>query len=441
VDQKWSLAAMLSRCRGLIFSLLKKPIWDRALRASSNPVSMFDLQLSRSRAAKFSRENDEPDHTGRFMCFSQAFRRMDPMNPSSLRVPRETDRMYNCIFMGERSHDAGGPYRESWSQYAAELESASLPLLLRTPNGRHSTGQNRERWVLHPGSTSPTHQDLFRFLGKLFGVAIRTEQYMALNIAPFMWDLIVGSEPTLDMLVGIDEMLVQSMDKVLHIDREGVTEEMFQYVVMETFTTLSTDDRTVELVPGGAERDVTFADRAEFVRQVERYRLHEFDTQAAAVRRGLASIVPTSLLCLFTGAELETMVCGVPEIDVDLLESITEYSSCASGDQHVRYFWEVMRGFNQEERSMFLRFTWGRSRLPLNAAGFSQRFKLLNFSRSPPDTYFPVAHTCFFQLELPRYSSVEVCRQRLRYAIYNCQAIDGDDTGVGMAAAAMGWEE
>jgi hypothetical protein len=32
-------------------------------------------------------------------------------------------------------------------------------------------------------------------------------------------------------------------------------------------------------------------------------------------------------------------------------------------------------------------------------------------------------------------------KEKLRYAIYNCQAIDGDDTSVGMQAASMGWEE
>jgi hypothetical protein len=36
---------------------------------------------------------------------------------------------------------------------------------------------------------------------------------------------------------------------------------------------------------------------------------------------------------------------------------------------------------------------------------------------------------------------LEVTKEKLRYAIFNCVAIDGDDTSTGMAAAAMGWEE
>ena len=441
VDREWSFAAVASGCRGLVLSALKEPMWDDALKVTESTSSVFELKLSRSRALKFITDHDEPDHQARYMVFCQAMRQMNSMPPERFRVPSTVEKLYTCTFMGERSHDAGGPYRESWSQYAQELESPHLPLLLRTPNGRHATGQNRDRWVLHPGSRSVVHQDMFVFLGKLMGIAVRTRQYMALNVAPLIWDLLVGERVSPDALAGVDQMLRQSMHKIRHIEDEGIGEDMFAYVVMETYTTLSTDDRAVELVPGGAQRDVTFQDRSEYADLVENYRLHEFDVQIVSLRRGLATVLPVQQLCLFTGEELETMVCGRPYIDIDLLESCTEYSSCSADDEHVKFFWRVMREFSHEERSAFLRFTWGRSRLPLNAAGFPQRMKILNFNKNPADQYFPVAHTCFFQCELPQYSTIEIMRDKLRYAIFNCQAIDGDDTGVGMQAAAMGWED
>jgi hypothetical protein len=134
-------------------------------------------------------------------------------------------------------------------------------------------------------------------------------------------------------------------------------------------------------------------------------------------------------------------VCGSPEIDIKLLESMTEYSSCSQSDNHVRMFWQTLSEFSNDERSALIKFSWGRSRLPINAEGFTQKFKIQSFDRNPPDNYFPVAHTCFFSLELPRYSSLEIMKEKLRYAIFNCQAIDGDDTATGMAVASMGWEE
>lgn len=55
---------------------------------------------------------------------------MNGMHPRNLRTH---SKLYNCVFMGERSQDAGGPYRESWSMYAQELQvwlAFSLYILL-----------------------------------------------------------------------------------------------------------------------------------------------------------------------------------------------------------------------------------------------------------------------------------------------------------------------
>ena len=157
--------------------------------------------------------------------------------------------------------------------------------------------------------------------------------------------------------------------------------------------------------------------------------------------RGFATIVPQRQLCLFTWEEVEMMVVGSPTIDLALLRSVTEYSGCRADDKHVKFFWQALKEFTHEERTAFLRFTWGRTRLPLNKDQFPQRFKLQSFSKSPPDSYYPIAHTCFFSLELPAYTTLEICKEKLRYAAFNCSAIDGDDTDVGIAAAEMGWED
>lgn len=438
VDKPWSVASLLSACRGLIFEATKTPIWETAMNSStSTSGSAFEMRISRSRAAKFSRSG-QVDNEARHMVFSQVFRQMHTMPPSSL---RRTDKLYNVMFAGERAQDAGGPYRESYAMMALELQSRSLPLLVRTPNGRDSVGQNREKWVLNPGATTSLHMDMFCFLGKLMGIAIRTKDYLALDIPPIIWKLLVGETPTREDLEAIDLFQIQSLDNLRNIHLQGIDAESFAYTFYETFVTISTDSRTVELIPNGSQKDVTFENRNHYCDLVEQYRLHEFDRQAAAVRQGLACMVPYRLLSIFTWDQLEEFVCGKPSIDIALLRSVTEYSSCSANDQHIQYFWQAMEEFTNEERSMFIRFTWGRSRLPLTADAFPQRFKLQSFGKSPPDSYLPISHTCFFSIELPRYSTLEIMKEKLRYAIYNCQAIDGDDTSVGMQAASMGWEE
>ena len=47
-------------------------------------------------------------------------------------------------------------------------------------------------------------------------------------------------------------------------------------------------------------------------------------------------------------------------------------------------------------------------------------------ARNNPDGQLPHAQTCFFSINLPQYSSKEVCKERLLYAIANAPNMDGD---------------
>lgn len=44
----------------------------------------------------------------------------------------------------------------------------------------------------------------------------------------------------------------------------------------------------------------------------------------------------------------------------------------------------------------------------------------------PSDNRLPTAATCSFRLLMPRYSTKDIMRERLLYAINNCTAIDLD---------------
>ena len=46
--------------------------------------------------------------------------------------------------------------------------------------------------------------------------------------------------------------------------------------------------------------------------------------------------------------------------------------------------------------------------------------------KNSSDSYFPIAHNCFNGLELPRYSSKRILKDRILYAIENTTSIDGD---------------
>ncbi|OQR96413.1 HECT E3 ubiquitin ligase [Achlya hypogyna] len=428
-----ALASRVAAARGLIFGPVKRTLWDAQLAATATPTLERPLTLNRPKAAR----NKTANGLNRFALFAQAYRALASWVPANY---RSEGNLYKVTFLGENAVDGGGPYRETFTEFCAELQSPQLPLLLPTSNGQHNVGHFRDAYVLHP-TAHASHPGMLVFLGKLLGVAIRTRDCLGLTLSQVVWKLLVRDTVTLDDLEAVDALIVNSMRSLRLIEASGVTETHFADVITETFTTLSTDNRVVPLVPRGDSVAVTFANRATFADLVEAFRLHEFDASAECVRRGLGMVVPLRYLRLFTWAELEAMVCGSPDVDIALLEQCTEYSSCSRNDEHVGWFWDVLRAYSHDARRAFLRFVWGRSRLPrtLHEFQLGQRFKLQAFDRRPADSYMPVSHTCFFSLELPRYSSREVLEARLTYAIYNCQAIDGD--GDTMAANQLGWED
>lgn len=81
----------------------------------------------------------------------------------------------------------------------------------------------------------------------------------------------------------------------------------------------------------------------------------------------------------------------------------------------VQRFWKVLSELTNKDLSLFLRFTWGRSRLP-KSDSWPRPFKLRH--KEDSDEKLPVAHTCFFQLDLPQYSTDAIMRERLLVAIH-----------------------
>ena len=306
-NRSGSVASLLSRCRGLILVCLKNELWEDSIdNTKVSNVEPFELQLSRFKAAKHSKSGI-PDDDAKFTCFSQAFRQFHNMSCVGL---RHSDRIYRTLFIGEKAIDAGGPYRESIAMYCQELQSSCLSLMMPTPNARHSFGQNRDQWILNPGNLTLLKREMLIFLGKLMGIAIRGKEYLALNLSPIIWKLLVGETLSRDDLEGVDKFQVTSLEKLRDIDKEGIDAEMFQDIFFENFTVISTDNRVVELISNGANVPVTFQNRHEYCDLVISYRLKEFDESVKAVREGLNCIVPLSILTMFSWDQLERMVCG-----------------------------------------------------------------------------------------------------------------------------------
>ena len=76
----------------------------------------------------------------------------------------------------------------------------------------------------------------------------------------------------------------------------------------------------------------------------------------------------------------------------------------------------MLQSFDDVERSQFIRFAWGRTRLPRGR--WEQHLTISRLATADGEESLPVAHTCFFQVELPPYSSEEKMREKLCTTIH-----------------------
>ncbi|KAL1138806.1 hypothetical protein AAG570_008868, partial [Ranatra chinensis] len=352
--------------------------------------------------------------------FGQMVSKITFLTQESLFLPH---RVWKVKFVGESVDDCGGGYSESIAEMCDELQNGSLPLLIPTPNGRDDTGTNRDCFLLNPLAKSGLHMNMYKFLGMLMGIAIRTGSPLSLNLAEPVWKQLAGMALTPADLTEIDRDYVPGLLCI----RDMSSEDKDLQTLDMPFSTPSAAGTDVPL--SSCYRRITMSNRHEYIKLALNYRIHEFDEQVTAVREGMAKVVPVPLLSLFSGYELETMVCGSPDIPLNLLKSVATYKGVDVTSSLVQWFWEVMEEFSNQERSLFLRFVWGRTRLPRTIADFRGRDFVLQVldKYNPPDHFLPESYTCFFLLKMPRYSSKAILREKLKYAIHFCKSIDTDE--------------
>ncbi|EEY57541.1 HECT E3 ubiquitin ligase, putative [Phytophthora infestans T30-4] len=518
---------LVSQCRGSLFVCVKNTLWTALMEKTANspkksddeydyPEDLPQLQVNRLKAAA-AKCHEGTVSSLLSSLFGQSFEELHFLPIKTLRMvyshPMDDGqlRSFKVKFEGEGVDDYGGPYREFFSQFFAELQMLNvpegedngstsseytanggpsstslkvdpnvsvsacvLPFLLPSPNWRNGVGANREKFVLNgalierqihdkkvsclSGESAEEKRQLycemFFFIGQMIGICLRTRVCVRLDLAMSVWKQLVveddsNPESALATLKEID-FVAYSLWKTLkgildefkrqNSKQEGLEERLEAMDLV--FTTVLSDGRTVDLCEDGSNTAVTLNNLQEYIDSMLRARIQETQEVVNIVKQGLHSIMPVSALALLTWNELEKRMCGVAEVDVKLLQINTEYDEDLSmNDEFIQRFWRVLESLEAEDKRAFLRFVWARSRLPLGSAQFHQKFKIQALASSgngdangsssgPPggwmDSQMPKSHTCFFALQLPRYSSDEICRERLLYAVRNCVEMDGD---------------
>jgi E3 ubiquitin-protein ligase HERC2 len=333
--------------------------------------------------------------------------------------------VFRVNFAHERGIDQGGPYREIFHILATELQSSTLSLLVRCPNHEDDKAgiTFRDRWNPNPAARSASELALYEFLGSVMGIVLRgagdenSEVVLPIDLPPIIWKLIIKQPVTIKDVLAINNALGEKLKLFAEHDVEycsAVAGEDLTFTAESSQPAASGLQETVALVAGGEAIPVTNENKDRYLRLMQSYYLSEFDEQVAAIRRGLAQVVPIETLHFFSWHEFEIMVCGTREVDLCVLKQATRYEGVDEGGLPVKLFWQAMESFSHAERRLFLQFVWARSRMPQSAAKFPQAFKIHGLSKRGA---LPMSHTCFFQLDLPTdCETLEVMQKRLRTA-------------------------
>ncbi|KAI3195010.1 hypothetical protein CBS147311_8320 [Penicillium roqueforti] len=317
----------------------------------------------------------------------------------------------NVRFHGEEGVDAGGVTREWFQVLARGMFNPNYALFIPVAADRTTFHPNRLSGV------NSEHLMFFKFIGRIIGKALYEGRVLDCHFSRAVYKNILGRSVSIKDMETLDLDYYKSLLWMLEND---ITD-----IITETFS-IETDDfgekQVIDLKPGGHDIPVTQENKEEYVQRVVEYRLVEsVREQLDNFLKGFHEIIPPELISIFNEQELELLISGLPEIDVDEWKNNTEYHNYSASSSQIQWFWRAVRSFDKEERAKLLQFVTGTSKVPLN--GFKELEGMNGVSKFNIHRDYghkdrlPSSHTCFNQLDLPEYESYEDLRQRLYTAV------------------------
>ncbi|PPD95047.1 hypothetical protein GOBAR_DD07921 [Gossypium barbadense] len=357
----------------------------------------------------------------------------DSYNQLRMRPTQDLKGRLNVQFQGEEGIDAGGLTRE-WYQLLSRVIFDKGALLFTTV-GSNATFQPNSNSVYQT-----EHLSYFKFVGRVVAKALFDGQLLDVYFTRSFYKHILGVKVTYHDIEAVDPDYYKNLKWMLENDVSDIPDLTFSMDADEEKHILyeKTEVTDYELKPGGRNTRVTEETKHEYVDLVADHILtNAIRPQINSFLEGFNELVPRELISIFNDKELELLISGLPEIDLDDLKANTEYTGYTAASPVIQWFWEVVKAFSKEDMARLLQFVTGTSKVVLGwhpcefigcvqvpLEGFKalqgisgpQKFQIHKAFGAPER--LPSAHTCFNQLDLPEYSSKEQLQERLLLAIH-----------------------
>ncbi|XP_076294390.1 HECT, UBA and WWE domain containing E3 ubiquitin protein ligase 1 isoform X3 [Lasioglossum baleicum] len=348
-------------------------------------------------------------HVRRSHVFEDSFRELHRRNAD------EWKNRFYIVFEGEEGQDAGGLLREWYVIISREIFNPMYALFTVSPG-------DRVTYMINSSShCNPNHLCYYKFVGRVIAKAIYDNKLLECYFTRSFYKHILG------ILVKHTDM--ESEDYSFYKGLVYLTEHNIADLGSElTFSTEVNEfgvNDVRDLIPNGRNIIVTEETKLEYIRLVCQMKMTgAIRKQLNAFLEGFYDIIPKRLISIFNEQELELLISGLPNVDIEDLKANTEYHKYTATSLQIQWFWRALRGFDQADRAKFLQFVTGTSKVPLQGfaalEGMSgvQKFQIHREDRSTDR--LPSAHTCFNQLDLPVYETYDKLRTNLLKAIHEC---------------------
>ncbi|CAM9463799.1 unnamed protein product [Chrysoparadoxa australica] len=284
------LAGQVLRWRHLLFGSAKKFLLRTLLQVSATrEVDRASLEVLRGPASESAEEQEEaPSHP---TDWNDAARRLQrswlpavaPIDPHGLRC------------------HGGAAFGDVLARLGTEVEALGM---LR--GGAFASDFTVNPRCINPLCPDPSRLMVFRSLGILAGVALRSRCLLPVELPEDLWTGVAGEPPSQSQ-----PPTDQAIDALLRLDELGVTAENYEQLCSRLVCVAPLrDGQPVEVLPGGSNRHLSYQDTDQFVNRLRRLRDCQSLPQVAAYYAGFTSVVPRHGLVLLTARELKEMMCA-----------------------------------------------------------------------------------------------------------------------------------
>ncbi len=306
-------------------------------------------------------------------------------------------------FLGEQGVDEGGVRKEFFLLFIRQIFDPNYGMF-------NYNEKTRLYWFNHYTFEPKIKYEL---IGIIFGLAIYNNIILDVKFPLTVYRKLLGLKPTLEDMKECDPELYKNFSFLKKTKDANLKESLdLDFTV--------TDDKfgeklVIPLKKDGDKISVDINNKDEYVDlYLDWYFNKSIQEVFTSFEKGFYRVFSRDLSKILSPEELELIICGTQVLDFNELKRVCKYEEYNENDETIKYFWEVLLNFSEDEKKRFLSFVTGCDRAPIDGLGSLP----ITISNGGSDVeQLPSAHTCFNNLILPNYKNKEKLKKNMLTAI------------------------